>query len=85
MLFAVVLFVAPDVAAASAAARTAINPRATMLRLFIWIPPESSGPVALLALSSWGCEGSRRRAVGIDQLSLRGIVSHVRPICQYQL
>src|SRR5207248_5023235 len=46
MLLAVAFCVAPDVAAVTAAARTATRQRATMLRLFIWNPPESGGPVA---------------------------------------
>ena len=45
MLLAVAFFVAPIVPAAIAAAPTAARQRATLMRLFIWKPPESGGPV----------------------------------------
>src|ERR1043165_3963635 len=62
MLDAVARWVAPEVVAATAAATTAARQRATMLRLFIWKPPESGGPAPR--------SGTRRRAFGIDQLTL---------------
>jgi hypothetical protein len=46
MLLAVAFFVAADVPATTAAAPTAARQRATLMRLFIWEPPESGGPVA---------------------------------------
>src|SRR4051794_40128799 len=77
MLPAVAFLVAPSVVAVvTAAARTATRQRATMLRLFIWRPPESGGPVA-------HCE-SRRRSFGTDHLPYRPIVSYRPPRSQYQ-
>src|SRR5581483_1155936 len=76
MLEAVAFLVAPDVVAATAAATTATNKRATMLRLFIWKPPESGGPAPR--------EGTRRRAFGTDQLPLRRMLSQRSPKSQYQ-
>src|SRR3954452_12635159 len=70
MLFAADLFVAPDVAAVSAAARTTTSESATMLRLFIWMPPGVGGCSA---------------AIGIDHWSLRRMLSQPSPACQYQL
>src|SRR5579862_9200997 len=71
MPLAVAFFVAPDVAAATAAARTVTRQRATMLRLFIWKPPESGGPVARSA--PWqGREGFGAAQFGTDQLPLVG-------------
>src|SRR6476469_8690164 len=75
MLLAVAFFVAPDVAATSDAARTTTRPRATMLRLFIWIPLQSGGPVA-------HCE-SRRRTFGTDHFSFREMLSQSGYRCQY--
>src|SRR6476646_9046761 len=77
MLLAVAFLVAPeDVAAVTAAARTRTRERATMLRLFIWKPPESGGPVAQ--------NETRRRAVGTDHLPLGRMLSQSSPCCQYQ-
>src|SRR5436189_6391497 len=76
MLLAVALFVAPGVAAVIAEARTATRTSATMLRLLMWIPPGSGGPVAQ-------CE-TRRRAFGTDQLPLRKMLSHAHARRQYQ-
>src|SRR6266576_4131735 len=77
MLFAVAFCVAPDdVAAMMAATSTATRERATMLRLLIWKPPESGGPVAQ--------NETRRRAVGTDQLPLSLMLSKCSPCCQYQ-
>src|SRR3954452_15506213 len=76
MLLAVAFLVAPVLVAATAAAMTATRQRATMLRLFIWMPPESGGPVAR--------NEARRRAFGIDHLPLGGIVSQRSPRSQYQ-
>src|SRR3954471_15291797 len=45
MLSAVAFFVAPIVPATTAAAPTAARQRATLMRLIIWKPPESGGPV----------------------------------------
>src|SRR6266851_6856719 len=76
MLLAVAFFVDAIVAAVTAAARTTTRERATMLRLFIWKPPESGGPVAQ--------NETRRRAVGTDHLPLGGMLSQWSPCCQYQ-
>src|SRR3982074_2865796 len=76
MLLAVAFLVAAGVAAVTAAKRTATRERATMLRLFIWKPPESGGPVAH--------NETRRRAVGTDHLPLRRMLSQCSPCCQYQ-
>src|SRR6476661_3797461 len=77
MLLAVAFCVAPeDVAAITAATSTTTRERATMLRLFIWKPPESGGPVAQ--------NETRRRAVGTDHLPLGWMLSQCSPCCQYQ-
>src|SRR5262249_2841640 len=47
MLSADALVLAPEDPATATAAATATRQRATMLRTFIWKPPESGGPVAL--------------------------------------
>src|SRR5436305_903994 len=69
MLPAAALFVAPDVAAVSAAARTTTSESAAILRLFIWMPPGSGGSVA---------------AIGTYHLSLGRMLSQGSPRCQYQ-
>src|SRR5215510_13627739 len=75
MLEAVAFFVAPEVVAATTAATAATRQRATMLRLFIWMPPESGGPVA---------HTSRRREFGTDHFPSGVIVSQSSPGSQYQ-
>src|SRR3977135_2101736 len=76
MLFAVAFLVEAVVAAVTAVNRTTTRERAPMLRLFIWKPPESGGPVAH--------NETRRRAVGTDHLPLRRMLSQRSPCCQYQ-
>src|SRR5690242_11653120 len=76
MLEAVAFFVAPDVVAATAAATTATSKRATILRLFIWKPPESGGP--------FPDNETRRRSVGTDHLPSSRMLSQLSPKSQYQ-
>src|SRR5262252_7086006 len=76
MLEAVAFFVAPEVVAATTAATAATRIRATMVRLFIWMPPESGGPVARYE--------ARRREFGTDHFPSGVIVSQSSPGSQYQ-
>src|ERR1700757_4803367 len=76
MLLAVAFLVAPDVTVVTTAARAATSKSATMLRLFIWMPPRSGGPAPH--------NRGRRRAFGTDQLPLRGMVAQRSPKSQYQ-
>src|SRR4051812_3784455 len=70
MLSALVFFAAPSVAAVTAAAVTATRQRATMMRLFIWKPPESRGPVAHRAPRRGRARG-QLRSVGKYRTPLR--------------
>src|SRR5438552_10554981 len=84
MLSAVARFAAAIVPATVAAAATAGRQRARIMRLFIWKPPESGGPVARFGAGRRGAKVSAPQ-VGKYHVPLGRIVSQRWSTCQYQI